>query len=269
MFELDKFISIEVSSEINETLLWAIIKIHYADDELNGIDENSLRIYYYNSTSDTWIPYDPPNGGVNTTGNYVWANTTHFSYYGSGGLLKEGESCDSNSECSSGHCVHNICRASSTYCGDGFCDSGEDCSSCSADCGICYSPPPGGGGGGGFVPPTCKENWTCSEWSECIAGTQTRICTDQNKCGTTKNKPDESQSCEGVKTPIETPIEEAEIEEITPEEIPSANQTGEAVAPTGFFLGISTDILLIGIVAGAAVALVIIFAVLRKRRRKK
>ncbi len=269
VFELDKFISIEVSSEINETLLWAIIKIHYADDELNGIDENSLRIYYYNSTSDTWIPYDPPNGGVNTTGNYVWANTTHFSYYGSGGLLKEGESCDSNSECSSGHCVHNICRASSTYCGDGFCDSGEDCSSCSADCGICYSPPPGGGGGGGFVPPTCKENWTCSEWSECIAGTQTRICTDQNKCGTTKNKPDESQSCEGVKTPIETPIEEAEIEEITPEEIPSANQTGEAVAPTGFFLGISTDILLIGIVAGAAVALVIIFAVLRKRRRKK
>ena len=34
------------------------------------------------------------------------------------------------------------------YCGDGACNGGETCSSCSGDCGGC-PPPPGGGGGGG------------------------------------------------------------------------------------------------------------------------
>jgi hypothetical protein len=45
--------------------------------------------------------------------------------------------CDCNDECSSGYCVHEVCRSSATYCGDGFCDIGE---SCTADC--------GGGSGG-------------------------------------------------------------------------------------------------------------------------
>jgi len=35
------------------------------------------------------------------------------------------------------------------FCGDSICNSGEDCSSCSIDCGSCISPPGGGGGGGG------------------------------------------------------------------------------------------------------------------------
>jgi hypothetical protein len=34
-------------------------------------------------------------------------------------------------------------------CGDGTCGSGENCASCSADCGTCPSTPSGGGGGGG------------------------------------------------------------------------------------------------------------------------
>jgi hypothetical protein len=51
-------------------------------------------------------------------------------------------------------------------------------------------------GGGGFVLPTCTENWTCTEWSECSPeGIQTRICTDRNNCGTTRNKPVETQTC--------------------------------------------------------------------------
>jgi hypothetical protein len=49
---------------------------------------------------------------------------------------ENGESCSASSECV-GSCVHLICRASSTYCGDGFCDTGESCSSCSGDCGVC------------------------------------------------------------------------------------------------------------------------------------
>ncbi|MBU2476678.1 right-handed parallel beta-helix repeat-containing protein, partial [Candidatus Micrarchaeota archaeon] len=41
----------------------------------------------------------------------------------------------------------------------------------------------------------CQENWTCTEWSACIGGNQTRTCTDNNNCGTTNNKPIETQSC--------------------------------------------------------------------------
>ncbi len=41
----------------------------------------------------------------------------------------------------------------------------------------------------------CTENWTCTTWSACAGGTQTRTCTDSNNCGTIVNKPTESQSC--------------------------------------------------------------------------
>lgn len=49
----------------------------------------------------------------------------------------DGDSCSSTSECSGDYCIHNKCRSSSTYCGDGYCDIGETCFSCSADCGVC------------------------------------------------------------------------------------------------------------------------------------
>ena len=47
-------------------------------------------------------------------------------------------------------------------------------------------------------PPLCTEDWTCTAWSDCVDGTQTRTCTDNNVCGTTINKPLESQACEVV-----------------------------------------------------------------------
>ena len=42
---------------------------------------------------------------------------------------------------------------------------------------------------------TCTESWSCTDWSSCSGGTQTRTCTDANNCGTTVNKPAESRSC--------------------------------------------------------------------------
>jgi len=41
----------------------------------------------------------------------------------------------------------------------------------------------------------CTESWSCTSWSDCIDNLQTRTCTDSNNCGTTENKPSESQSC--------------------------------------------------------------------------
>ncbi|UCD07608.1 MAG: putative metal-binding motif-containing protein [Candidatus Aenigmatarchaeota archaeon] len=44
--------------------------------------------------------------------------------------------------------------------------------------------------------PNCEENWTCTEWGDCINGEQGRSCTDQNECGTTEKKPAQVQVCE-------------------------------------------------------------------------
>jgi len=58
-------------------------------------------------------------------------------------------------------------------------------------------PPDGGNGGGpgGGSSDSCEENWSCSDWSECIDGTQNRTCVDLEDCGTTNKKPIEMQMC--------------------------------------------------------------------------
>lgn len=82
---------------------------------------------------------------ANATTNY----TLYMGYFSPTALLEDGSSCTRNEECSSGYCVHSICRSATTYCGDDYCDSGESCSSCSADCGSCS--------GGDFPPEKAKE----------------------------------------------------------------------------------------------------------------
>ena len=156
----------------------AILKIYYTDDDVRNFIEGSLMVYLYNEIAGDWEAV--PAQGINTEGNYVWANVTHFSSYGLFG--KE------------------------LVCGDGICSSGigESCSSCPGDCGTCPS-----GGGGGGPPITCEEKWVCSEWSECSSeGIQKRICADEKRCGTFDKKPSESQSCEiGIQITPLTPIE--------------------------------------------------------------
>jgi len=58
------------------------------------------------------------------------------------------------------------------------------------------------------APPACAEDWSCTGWSTCVEEIQTRTCTDLNDCGTTVNKPTESQDCEvGVAgVPVGWPI---------------------------------------------------------------
>ncbi|MBM3200116.1 hypothetical protein FJZ53_04195, partial [Candidatus Woesearchaeota archaeon] len=47
----------------------------------------------------------------------------------------------------------------------------------------------------------CTESWTCNAWSTCSNSQQARTCTDANSCGTTNNKPVESQSCSDPQPP--------------------------------------------------------------------
>jgi hypothetical protein len=80
----------------------------------------------------------------------------------------------------------------------------------------------GGGGGGGITSatptpqttnnsssatpqpssemPACEEKWSCTEWSRCENGAQTRTCTDLNSCGTDIYEPLKSQPCSTVAT---------------------------------------------------------------------
>ncbi len=69
------------------------------------------------------------------------------------------------------------------------------------------SPPPGpsgggGGGGGSFSSSAnrggaggCVEDWTCTEWSACAGGAQTRACTDRNRCNASASRPYEDVAC--------------------------------------------------------------------------
>lgn len=91
------------------------------------------------------------------------------------------------------------------FCGDGECNNGETCSSCSVDCGSCTTSRGSSGGGSSSTRETivltgnssseCVESWDCTEWSECANGKQSRTCTDKNDCGTEKEKPLEEQNC--------------------------------------------------------------------------
>lgn len=96
------------------------------------------------------------------------------------------------------------------------------------------------------APPACTEDWNCTPWSECTEGLQTRTCTDLNNCGTYLNKPPESQPC-------------------SLEEIKEGEVTGGL---TGFFLLSSTE-WAIGLISGVVIALIIIFLLIRKRKKKR
>lgn len=74
------------------------------------------------------------------------ANTTQNLYINWN--IPDGYSCLTDDQCSGGYCVHSTCRSGPTYCGDGYCDSGESCTFCPTDCGQCP---------GGFLTPTKAE----------------------------------------------------------------------------------------------------------------
>lgn len=55
------------------------IMLYYNDSDITPLDENTLKIYYYNETSTAW---DVLSSTVNASGNYVSATVPHLSLYG-------------------------------------------------------------------------------------------------------------------------------------------------------------------------------------------
>lgn len=115
--------------------------------------------------------------------------------------------CTSCSPNCTGHqdpCLGVNCSPSTAVCPDGTevscsntCINGS-CTSCTPNC-------------TGHQATDCQENWTCSNWSACINGTQTRTCEDLNQCGTNESKPTETQSCQ-AEEPSPPPIEASDLQ---------------------------------------------------------
>lgn len=71
---------VEILCDPSDTEMEATVRIYYTDAELQaaGVDESSLKVFYWNTTSTTWEEYTTT---INTTENYVEITVTHFSIW--------------------------------------------------------------------------------------------------------------------------------------------------------------------------------------------
>jgi hypothetical protein len=197
--------------------------------------------------------------------------------------LANGSSCSYNVSCSSGFCVHGVCRQSSPfpgdgfcdagevpctslgdcpcsseyetcvggscqmYCGNGRCDNGETCSTCLGDCGECPRQTSGssGGGGGSYTPPAPKNTTQSS-------GTTIVNNTTVGQGGATN---------QNVVIEDATPNTQSSNDS-------SQTETSPASPGTAFFLEITTGDWMTAIVLGIAVAAIIVFLAKKKRSKK-
>jgi len=69
----------EITSTIgNDNIQKVIVRVHYTDADVVGIDESSIRVYWW-STTGAW---EQLPGGVDTGANVAWGETDHFSTFG-------------------------------------------------------------------------------------------------------------------------------------------------------------------------------------------
>lgn len=130
----------------------------------NNIDEDTIALHRWQNNR--WYKLETNKTSADSEYVYYAASVPGFSIFAIAG--------------------EQLAALVAPVCGNDICESGEDYTTCPEDC----------------QAPGCVEDWDCGEWDECIEGIQTRSCTDSNDCGTTVNKPAESQSCE-VPTGIE------------------------------------------------------------------
>ncbi len=53
--------------------------------------------------------------------------------------------------------------------------------------------------------PACREEWTCTNWSNCDNGNEARECTDRNLCGTVGLRPPIEQTCSSPNSDMPRP----------------------------------------------------------------
>ena len=97
-----------------------------------------------------------------------------------------------------------------SFCGDGICSEGENCSNCPTDCGSCVggSDPVSDSSGGTSNSPSsspglskqdvseCVSNWTNCYWTECKNNLSYFECFDINRCEDEISKVFDTRSCD-------------------------------------------------------------------------
>ncbi len=67
------------SSISNDNIQGVCVTLHYTDADVAGIDESSIRVYWWSAGNSTWVALP---GGVDTAANFAWGYTDHFSTFG-------------------------------------------------------------------------------------------------------------------------------------------------------------------------------------------
>jgi PGF-pre-PGF domain-containing protein len=147
-------------------------------------NENSSTVWF---TLDTEPPniLNVTNGTVTSSTAIILWNTSEPStsvvYYSTNQSNLSSSKSDSSLVTEHSVALSSLTGNSTYYYNASSCDSSGNCNTSAT-----YN----------FTTQVCIESWSCSEWSECSGGIQTMVCTDQNSCGTTLNKPAESRPCE-------------------------------------------------------------------------
>ena len=70
----------DITSSIgNDNIQKVRVTLHYTDADVAGIDETSIRVYWWSAASNAWVQLP---GGVDTAANIAWGETDHFSTFG-------------------------------------------------------------------------------------------------------------------------------------------------------------------------------------------
>ncbi|MBU4116106.1 carboxypeptidase-like regulatory domain-containing protein, partial [Patescibacteria group bacterium] len=67
------------NAEVNTFAKALTLTLTYTNEQVAGLNEGALKIYYWNETSSAWVALG--DSAVNTTANTVTATTTHFTYF--------------------------------------------------------------------------------------------------------------------------------------------------------------------------------------------
>jgi hypothetical protein len=65
--------------DITGNITDAYITITYSDEDITGIDESKLKLYYWNETTSSWVLV--PESGVRQENNTVWAKIDHLTIF--------------------------------------------------------------------------------------------------------------------------------------------------------------------------------------------
>ncbi len=195
------------SKEANNFLKYFPVSRYSEEQWFGGSDESGLnRYYFFNSSNMDFIIFSIEFCPSQET--LLWINETLKTYPEKRAIIT----------------AHNFLKPDSTRYSADECPCSEE----KKDNGGGSSG--GGGSGGSSHVIDCIPDWQCSEWSDCLAQHQNRVCQDINTCDKWNSSYKEYQNCTIILPPQEQEENKASGQE---QESGEAGITGFAVSNQG------------------------------------